>query len=76
MSVDDEPRNGAQHAVHKAERAHSRIDDHEEALDHHDRRISKNENWRLQAQGALKVIIGVLGAGGLAVILDWAVNLF
>lgn len=75
MSVDDGS-DDAQYAMHKAERAHRRIDDHEEALDHHDRRISKNENWRLQAQGALKVIIGVLGAGGLAVMLDWAVNLF
>lgn len=62
---------GDRHAVRKARRAHERLDDHEEVHQQFDRRISRNENWRLQAQGALKVIIGILGAGGLAVIIDW-----
>lgn len=58
------------------ESAHNRLDDHEEALEHHDRRITTNENWRLQAQGALKVIAIMLGAGGLAVLIDAAIGLF
>lgn len=57
-------------AVAKARKAHNRLDDHEEALGQHDRRISRNENWRLQAQGALKVLAIILGAGGLAVFVD------
>jgi len=54
----------------KAEKAHERIDDHAEVLDHHDRRITRNENWRLQAQGALKIIAIIVGAGGLAVAVE------
>lgn len=55
-------------AEYKAEKAHERLDEHEEVHDHHDRRISTNENWRLQAQGAFKVLaflasIGALGYG-------------
>lgn len=59
-------------AAVKAEQAHRRLDDHEEALGNHDRRISTNENWRLQAQGALKIIAIILGAGGLAVLIEAA----
>lgn len=60
---------------YKVEKAHDRLDNHEEALDHHDRRITQNENWRLQIQGALKIIAFILGAGGLAVIIDWGLAL-
>lgn len=63
MSADD--------CSHEVREAHNRLDDHEEVLDYHDRRITQNENWRLQAQGALKVITFILGLGGLAAILDW-----
>jgi hypothetical protein len=48
-----------------AEDAHERLDEHEEVHDNFDRRISRNENWRLQAVGALK-ILGVLIGSGLA----------
>jgi hypothetical protein len=61
---------------HKVERAHDRLDEHEEALDHHDRRISTNENWRIQAQGALKAILFILGSGGFAYAISWAAQLF
>lgn len=61
---------------YRVEDAHQRLDEHAEALDHHDRRISTNENWRLQAQGALKIIAIILGAGGLGVLLDLALNIF
>lgn len=47
----------------RVRRAHERLDDHAESLEHHDRRISRNENWRLQAQGALKIIAVILGTG-------------
>lgn len=50
----------------RIERARRRLEEHEDVLDHHDRRISRNENWRLQAQGALKMIAFILGGGGLA----------
>ena len=60
----------------KVERVRRKVESHEEALDHHDRRISRNENWRLQAQGALKIIALVLGGGGLALLLNAALNLF
>lgn len=62
---------GDERVAMKANRAHDRLDEHEEVHEQFDRRIGRNENWRLQAQGALKVIIGILGAGGLAVIIDW-----
>jgi hypothetical protein len=48
--------------------AHERLDEHEQVHDKFDRRISKNENYRLQAQGALKILALILGAGGLAAI--------
>lgn len=60
----------------KAERAHERLDDHEQVHENFDRRISQNENWRLQAQGALKAILLILGSGGIALALDWALGLF
>jgi hypothetical protein len=44
--------------------ARQRLDEHEEVHEHHDRRISTNENWRLQAQGAVKVLALIVGAGG------------
>lgn len=50
--------------------AHERLDEHEDIHEQFDRRISKNENWRLQAQGALKVIMAILGAGVVGVMLD------
>lgn len=54
----------------KAERAHRRLDEHADTHESFHSRISRNENWRLQMQGALKVIIGILGAGGLTWLLD------
>lgn len=60
----------------RVEDAHERLDEHEEALGNHDRRISRNENWRLQAQGALKTIALILGAGGLMVLIDLVLGLF
>jgi hypothetical protein len=57
------------------QRAHSRLDEHEDVHEQFDRRISTNENYRLQLQGALKAITFALGSGGLALLLDWAVGL-
>lgn len=57
-------------ARREAKEAHARLDEHEEVHDHHDRRISRNENWRLQAQGALKFAAVALGAGGLGLLVD------
>jgi hypothetical protein len=64
------------YAKMKANRAHERLDEHESVHDQFDRRISRNENWRLQAQGALKAILLILGSGGIALALDWAIGLF
>lgn len=61
---------------YRVDRAHQRLDEHADALEHHDRRISINENWRLQAQGALKVIALMLGGGVLAVIIDMVLGIF
>jgi hypothetical protein len=36
----------------------------------HEERITRNERWRLQLQGALKVIIGILGTGIVGVLFD------
>lgn len=57
-------------AERRKQRLERRVEEHEEALDHHDRRISKNENWRLQAQGALKILAITLGSGLLAYVAD------
>lgn len=59
----------------RAAHAHERLDEHEEVHDQFDRRISRNENWRLQAQGALKAILLILGSGGLAIALEWLIGL-
>lgn len=56
------------------DQVHSRLDTHEDILDKHDRRISTNENYRLQAQGALKVLAIILGAGGLAYVIDFIIT--
>lgn len=55
MSMSDDPH----------PRVEQKLEDHEEALDHHDRRISTNENYRLQVQGALKVLTGLASMGAL-----------
>lgn len=52
------------------EQLHNRLDEHERVHESFDRRISTNENWRLQAQGALKTLAFILGAGGLALLAD------
>lgn len=44
-------------------------------VNEHEERITRNERWRLQAQGGLKVIIGVLGAGAGAWVLDVVLNI-
>lgn len=54
----------------KAEQAHQRLDEHEQIYEAHDRRISRNENWRLQLQGGLKVIIALLGTGAVATLVN------
>lgn len=54
----------------KVQRAHERLEEHEEVHDKFDRRISRNENWRLQAQGALKVLTLLLGTGLVGAVLD------
>lgn len=51
-------------------RVERKLEDHEEALDHHDRRISKNENYRLQTQGALKVLTALASMGALGYVLS------
>lgn len=56
--------------TYRVREAHERLDDHEQSLDNHDRRISMNENWRLQAQGALKILAIVVGSGVLAYAVD------
>lgn len=55
---------------HKVREAHERLDDHAETHEQFDRRISRNENWRLQAQGALKVLALVAGSGVVGIGLD------
>lgn len=54
----------------KIREAHERLDEHEDTHEQFDRRISRNENWRLQAQGALKVLALVAGGGAVGAILD------
>lgn len=44
-----------------APRLKVRVDEHEEVLDKHHRRITRNENYRLQIQGALKFAAFILG---------------
>jgi len=46
------------------------LEEYEGVHEKFDRRISRNENWRLQAQGGLKILALILGAGGLAVIFE------
>lgn len=46
-----------------ASQAHERLDDHEQTHEQFDRRISRNENWRLQAVGALKILALLIGSG-------------
>lgn len=36
----------------------------------HEPRITRNERWRLKAQGALQIIALILGAGGLTYLLS------
>jgi hypothetical protein len=43
-----------------------RLQRYEEIHGEHDRRISKLENFRLQAQGGLKVLAVVVGSGIIA----------
>lgn len=57
---------------HRIERAHERLNEHEQTHQQFDRRISRNENWRLQAQGALKILAIVVGSGIIGVALDIA----
>lgn len=45
-----------------------RVDRHEEVLDQHDERISQNERYRLQMEGAIKFAGFVLGGGGVTTI--------
>lgn len=51
------------------ERTYRQVKTHEEILERHDRRISQNENHRLQIQGALKFAAFVLGSGVLTTVL-------
>lgn len=55
---------------HRIERAHERLEEHEQTHEQFDRRISRNENWRLQAQGALKILAIVVGSGVIGIGLD------
>jgi hypothetical protein len=76
MSEDNDGRSladGAGRKVdpYKVERAHKRLDDHEQTHQQFDRRISMNENYRLQVQGALKVITFILGTAILGYIVDF-----
>lgn len=68
MTVSQERDDGD--VTYRVREAHDRLEDHAEMLDHHDRRISVNENWRLQAQGAIKVLALILGGGVLAYGID------
>lgn len=51
---------------------HTRLDDHEEQLQDHEQRITMNERWRLQAEGALKILAIALGTGVLGYLLTLA----
>lgn len=56
----------------RVRRAHERLNEHEDVHEAFDRRISKNENYRLQLQGALKAVAMILGSGVLAWLADMA----
>lgn len=45
--------------------AEQQLQTHGEILESHDRRISLNENYRLQLQGALKFAAFALGSGAI-----------
>lgn len=51
------------------ERLRHKLTEHEETHEHFDRRISRNEEWRLQMQGALKFAAFTLGSGGALTVL-------
>lgn len=58
---------------HRIERIKEKVERHESEIHpQFDRRISRNENFRLQAQGALKVIAIMLGSGAVAWLLNAA----
>lgn len=44
-----------------SEQLEQRVRQHEEKLDKHNNRISKNERWRLQLQGGLKFAAFTVG---------------
>jgi len=47
-----------------SEHLEARVSRHEEVHETFDRRISRNEEWRLQIQGALKFAAFAVGSGG------------
>lgn len=59
----------------KVKRLEQRVDDHEQTHEAFDRRITRNENWRLRAQGALQMLAILLGTGIIAVVLELGLNL-
>lgn len=46
-----------------AREVYRRLNEHEDVHESFDRRISRNEEWRLQMQGALKFAAFALGSG-------------
>jgi hypothetical protein len=72
MGDEETARDGAtvEMAKRRAERAHERLDDHAETHQQFDRRISTNENYRLQAMGALKILAILLGTGLVGYLLE------
>lgn len=54
----------------RVEEAEETLNQHEQDLDRFDDRLTRLERFRLQAIGALKTIALVLGAGGLAYIVE------
>lgn len=59
--TDDQSPPALQHRVSSLE---------EKVEEGHDPRITRNERWRLQAQGALKIVGVILGAGGLTYVVS------
>lgn len=49
----------------KARQKLRKVDDHDNVLDKHDTRITRNERWRLRVQGALQFAAVILGSAAI-----------
>jgi hypothetical protein len=47
-----------------------RVKELDETQEHHERRITRLERWRMEMRGALKVLAFIIGSGAVAYVAD------